>query len=558
MKKSFLASSLTTVAALILIVQFTGCGGGGGGDSSSPPPSAFLLFYGDDNDLAGDGLFKIQDRGLALIKTINTSGESHIQSLTDYGEKSVFAACDATSGCEPWITDGTAEGTRLIADINPLGDSNPGQFTLFMDKVYFTADDGVSGVELWKTDGTNAGTMMVENIGLEEAIADPTPVSSTPGELTVFNGALYFTANDIDFNGEGLGVELWMTNGMTTVMVDNIGIEDPDMPELPVSGDPHDLTVLNGALYFVANDGPFAERAYGKELWKTTDGTSTNTDIVRDIGVDPEDPAVAYDGSPQKFFIFDNNLYFFADDGSHGFEPWRTNGVTTVMVANIGDDSSGAFPTAPDNLTYWTGFAGRLFLTADNGTDGRELWSTDGTEATMLIDLNGSGDGVVANRDDVFYIFNNQLVFFGNDGSRGYEPWATNGNPGSAEIILDIRPGSSPTDAAGLAFLTTYQDRLYFSADDGLKGTEIWTTAGTGIETSVLKDIAPGAATGYRGIFGPYELDGTLYFSAYDGLNNHGVEMWRTMGSEIETQLIEDLNPGPADGVLLPSPLPLR
>ncbi|MDH3455046.1 MAG: hypothetical protein OEL80_07835, partial [Desulfuromonadales bacterium] len=508
-------------------------------------------FYGDHDTVAGDGLFKIQDRGLALIKKINTSGKSHIQSLLEYGEKAVFAACDATNGCEPWITDGTTEGTRLIANINALGDSNPGQFTLFMGEVYFTADDGKSGVELWKTDGTNAGTVMVENIGLEEAIADPPPVSSTPGELTVFNGALYFTANDIDF-----GVELWKTDGTNagTVMVKNIGLEEAVADPAPVSGNPHDLTVFNGALYFVADDGPFAELAYGEELWKTTDGTTANTSIVMDIGVDPGDPTLAYDGSPQKFFIYDNNLYFFADDGGNGFEPWRTNGATTVMVANIG---AGAFPTDPVKLTYWTAFAGRLFLTADNGTDGLELWSTDGSGATMLINLNSAGDGVVANRDDVFRIFNNQLFFFGNDGSRGYEPWATNGSPGSAAIVLDLRPGSSPTDAAGLAFLTTYQDRLYFTADDGSKGTEIWTTAGTGTETSVLKDIAPGGATGYRDTFGPYELDGTLYFSAYDGLNNHGVEMWRTMGSEIETQLVEDLNPGTADGVLLASPLPL-
>lgn len=556
MKMSFLACSLIAVVTMLLTVQFTGCGGGGG-DSSGPATSDYLLFYGDNDNLAGDGLFKIQDGGLALIKKISTSGKSHLQSLIEYGEKGIFAACDAATGCEPWITDGTPEGTMLIANINPLGDSNPSQFTLFMGEVYFTADDGKRGIELWKTDGTTIGTEMVANIGIEEAIANPDPISSTPRQLTAFNGALYFTANDIDFNGEGFGVELWKTDGNTTIMVENIGIEDPDNPGLPVSSDPHDLLVFNGALYFVADNGQFAVTDHGEELWKTSDGTSANTNIVRDIGVGSGEPDLAYNGSPQKFFIYDNNLYFFADDGSHGFEPWRTNGTNagTGMVADIG---AGAFPADPFKLTYWTSFAGRLFLTADNGTAGLELWSTTGSGASMLIDLNSSGDGVVANRDDVFRIFNNQLFFFGNDGVRGYEPWATNGNPGNAQIILNIWPGSGPTDAAGLAFLTTYQDRIYFTANDGLTGTEIWTTAGTGIETSILKDIAPGATTGYLNYFGPYELDGTLYFSAFDGLNNHGVEMWRTMGSQIETQLVEDLNPGPADGVLLASPLPLR
>ncbi|MDH3453825.1 MAG: hypothetical protein OEL80_01675, partial [Desulfuromonadales bacterium] len=91
MKTSCFTSSLMTLVSLILTVQFMGCGGGGGGDSSTPSPSNFLLFYGDHDTVAGDGLFKIQDRGLALIKKINTSGKSHIQSLLEYDEKAVFA-----------------------------------------------------------------------------------------------------------------------------------------------------------------------------------------------------------------------------------------------------------------------------------------------------------------------------------------------------------------------------------------------------------------------------------------------------------------------------------
>ncbi len=43
----------------------------------------------------------------------------------------------------------------MAIDINPgAGHSNPGDFTVFNGALYFSADDGTNGYELWKTDGT--------------------------------------------------------------------------------------------------------------------------------------------------------------------------------------------------------------------------------------------------------------------------------------------------------------------------------------------------------------------------------------------------------------------
>jgi ELWxxDGT repeat protein len=73
--------------------------------------------------------------------------------------------------------------------------------TVFNGALYFQADDGASGVELWKTDGTDAGTVLVKDIS-------PGAANSNPSGLTVFNGALYFRADD------GVsGIELWKTDG---------------------------------------------------------------------------------------------------------------------------------------------------------------------------------------------------------------------------------------------------------------------------------------------------------------------------------------------------------
>ncbi len=569
-------SILVVVVAVFLSAIFvlTGCGGsgGGGGDDPAPEaPSPYLLFYGDNTnpDTSGDGLFKIQDGALWLLRTINSSGKSQVQDFTPFGEKFIFSACNVL-GCEPWITDGTPAGTTLLVNLNLIGDSNPQEYTLFDGAIYFAADDGVHGVELWRTDGTEVGTVLVKNIGIEnDSLLPLRLINGDPHDLTVFGDHLYFVANDVDYQGYGTGVELWRSDGTEagTVIVKNVAIEDPNNlpndPDTPIDSSPNQLTVFNGALYFVATDGRYGTERYGIELWKS-DGTEANTNIVKDIGIDPVTNLLPYDALPEQLTAFDGELYFFADDGTTGFEPWRTDGteVNTVQVANVGIDASGPFPTTPDNLTYWTEVQSWLFFTADNGFSGVEPWRSDGLSTSIVLDINPfAGNSVVPGRDDVFTTLNGQLLFFANDGTHGFEPWLSDGTFLGTRLLADIysTPINNPTTADGLAFLADYQRRSYFTANDGFTGREIWTTDGTTVGTRVLKDIGPDYESGYSDAFGLRVLDGWLFFSAFDGgINDHGVEMWQTLGNRTDTRLVEDLNPGAQnDGVLKAVPLPL-
>src|SRR6266853_1734002 len=160
------------------------------------------------------------------------------------------------------------------------------------------ANDGVSGPELWKSDGTEAGTVRVKDI-------NPSPgAGSSPRGLTVFNNALYFSASD-----GSTGVELWKTDGTEggTERVKDIapGVGSIGGILEPLSSSPSGFTVFNNALYFSADDG-----VSGRELWKT-DGTEGGTALVKDIN-----PTA--DSSPSGLKVFGNALYFSADDGATG------------------------------------------------------------------------------------------------------------------------------------------------------------------------------------------------------------------------------------------------
>jgi ELWxxDGT repeat protein len=70
-------------------------------------------------------------------------------------------------------------------------------------------------------------------------------------------------------------------------------------------------------------------------------------------------------------------------------------------------------------------------------------------------------------------------------------------------------------------WLTEANGMLFFRADDGTKGQELWMSDGTEEGTVMVKDINP------AGDSEPYELivaNGGLFFSATDGTT--GFELW--------------------------------
>src|SRR5262249_57937372 len=57
-------------------------------------------------------------------------------------------------------------------------------------------------------------------------------------------------------------------------------------------------------------------------------------------------------------------------------------------------------------------------------------------------------------------------------------------------LVKDINSGGT---TSGPAYLTDVNGTLYFSANDGTHGTELWKSNGTAAGTVMVKDINPGS-----------------------------------------------------------------
>ena len=133
-----------------------------------------------------------------------------------------------------------------------------------------------------------------------------------------------------------------------------------------------------------------------------------------------------------------------------------------------------------------------------------------------------------------FTVMNGILYFTSDDGTNGKELWISDGTKMGTRMVLDINPWGSSNPR----YLTVMDGNLYFQANDGLLGTELWRSDGTGPGTFLLSDIYPASSSNPSHLFA---VGGMLYFQANDGMN--GIELWRSDGTSAGTNLVKDINP---------------
>jgi RNA polymerase sigma factor (sigma-70 family) len=402
-----------------------------------------------------------------------------------------FVAGGVGKNGQLWKCTPTANGVKTARLTNlPAEGSAPWHLTNVGGTLFFVVRDSKHGRRLWKSDGTRAGTVMVKDIN-PGGVVNPPPKPGAQACLGLMSAGktLFFVcSNDIP---DGM---LWKSDGTAagTTLVKRVGAW-PAFSDRPWRRGWADV---NGTLFFVGHD-----RVHGRELWKS-DGTEEGTVLVKDIN-----PG-AYDSDPSYLTIVNGTLFFTADDGVHGRQLWKTDGTDagTKMVKAINLGRVGAFPDATmGNLTA----VGRtLFFTADDGVHGLELWKSDGTEkGTVLVkDINPGPASSMERR----------------------MPGET-APPGLGQVIP---PGSNiQRFGLGTDTMAVVSRTLFFVADDGVHGYELWKSDGTAAGTVLVKDIAPGSQDANPNRL--THLNGTLYFVAGDGV--HYRRLCKSDGTEAGT-----------------------
>ena len=465
------------------------------------------------------------------------------------------------SGRELWKTDGTPGGTTVV--FNGVVNGQAGfhlSYPLSVGTaVYFPGYHPSYGYELWKSEG--GVTAVIDLV--------PGAGSSSGYPLAGAGGAVYFTTRTYaypnptragigwtngasiqlladylegpGFSGPGGGLAL----GDTYVFVTDDGQLGWEPWASRVSGGVASAPVLLADIQTEANGSEAAEfvalgswlyfracePAHGCELWRT-DGTSSGTALVADVY------AGTSSSHPRGLAAMGGHVYFSAET-SDGRELWRTDGTSTTLVKDINPNYGGS---DPQDLTA---LGSRLYFSALDPAHGRELWTSDGTEAgtAMLADLyEGSGSSEPRSLTEL----DGQLIFSASSLSTspayspdGRELWKTDGT--SVARLKDIAPGPYGSDPY---FLVRMGAKVYFRASDygptgPTSGTELWATDGTANGTVLVRDILPGADSS-----SPCQLtagDGVLYFTAWDPAN--GRELWTSDGTPGGTRLVGNLFP---------------
>jgi ELWxxDGT repeat protein len=407
-----------------------------------------------------------------------------------------------------WKSDGTVPGTVIVKDsiisttvqdIIKLFNVNG---TLFFTLAKNGSATTATKTELWKTDGTPGNAVLIDSLSHSAGGGS----GGAPLNWTVVGDKLFW--NMANANGR----ELWVTDGTTAGTKEVLdlwagssgGVEDFQM------------VAYNGKVYFRGIT------SLGNTELYSSDGTAGGTGLVKEIN-----PSTSFSGAsyPANWIVYNNELYFSADDGTNG-ALWKTNGTTTDTVFH------GAFrsPVVFNNSIFYV-----------NGID---LWKTNGTSAdnVFVTDSANNINGATSN-----YLFTQYMK------SLPQAPWFEmiyKITDGTTSSVVSANVGGSAVNNGGTLWTTTLNDKIYGNNI----GTGLWVTDGTeGGTTQIINSVAVGV---------PYVFNGTVSFSNFSSAE--GYELWSfTPGGSVginetvSTTTMLNVFPNPTSGSITIGNLPL-
>lgn len=262
-----------------------------------------LYFSANNTDAIGRELWKYDStNGVSLVRNIaDLSFESsNPQNLFALGGKLYFSAVgpsDNYFGRELYVSDGTSNGTYMVRDINPgVADSSPSYLADVNGELWFSATTAAAGRELWRSDGTSPNTEIVNDYTPGSSGSNPISiVYQTAGAFVHFdtyNYIVYFPdSGPVEYRGNNLYPGTQFVGG-------------------------------NGYLYF-----PRANSGFNYEVWQINTTTRAVT-LLQEINPS----AGSYPGA---LTFLNGSLYFTANDGTNGVEPWLATFNPVVSINGL-------------------------------------------------------------------------------------------------------------------------------------------------------------------------------------------------------------------------------
>jgi ELWxxDGT repeat protein len=464
---------------------------------------------------------------------ISGSGAFSIRGINFNGYLYYLSGAADTAAHQLWKSDGTQAGTH------PLGSNGAYNFTPMNNILYFQGSDPTHGTELWRTDGTIAGTNMVKDIITGPESSNPLLGSAVLGNkilfsanydnlyvtdgtaggtsflkgdsingtgtlvnyLVNFQGAVYFLMNDLVE-----GMSLWKTDGTKagTILIKSLN-----------AGYVSQLCIAGDHMFFISQSF-----TTGGELW-VSDGSIAGTFLLKDIKAGASGSMDPY---TDKLYPVGERLYFGANDGVHGKEPWMSDGTVagTNMITDLYPGGSSSSPST---------FIGYNDVVLFNGftSSQQHLFSTDGTAAGTVfvsdIPFSYTLNNVVPFNGKIYYII----------GSAPYNQLAyTDGTTAGTKIIetpTDEDLSSNPS-----AMVQLSPSKYIFTAPQGNTGNEIWATDGTaGGNIKLLSDTWPEYDE-----LAPVVLNGNAFLHVADEV---GSNLWKSDGTIPGTVFLKNIQP---------------
>ncbi|MBK8601418.1 MAG: T9SS type A sorting domain-containing protein [Flavobacterium sp.] len=454
---------------------------------------------------------------LRLVKNHDGNNSSGALPRLVVNDRLVYTATEGAINY-PFYTDGTTDNSSNIID-NVTGLTAMTTGTAFSNAVMNGEAHFLASFNSVGTGSFSRITKAGFNSPLCNAYGNLSVLTgfenSQLSRQVVLNNQILFAPN-IVAAGNATGIELYKSDGATISLVKNINTT------VAASSQPSELTVLNSLCFFTADDGT------GKKLWKT-DGTNAGTVPYINLGTST---TIA---NPSGLEVFGNDLVYAANPNSNtGNELYKTDGSGNVTL--IKDIATTLL--ASSNPREITVLGNWIYFSADNGSTGRELWRSDGTNAgTQLIrDINTVGGGggmptLSSNPSDFFQV-GSTVYFTADNGINGDELWKTTGSAGGTVMVKDITVGTGSTI---ISDMIEYNGKLYFTAYNVTDfNSNLWVSDGTTAGTTMIT-INPSGDSDVSNII---LYNNELYFGANDG-SGIGTELYSYRDPFLGTEVVD-------------------